>query len=231
VERLAGQGNLAALRFEVADTGIGITPEQQARLFTLFEQADGGMARKYGGAGLGLAISKSLVELMGGAIRVESEPGKGSRFFVELTLQEASPPPEAADQGGLLEGCTILLAEDVEINREIAVTLLEDTGAVIDCAENGLEALRLFREAPEKYGAILMDIHMPEMDGFEAARQIRALGVPKAAEIPIIAMTANVFQEDIGKCLAAGMNDHLGKPIDMEQVIRKLQKYLRQTPA
>jgi CheY-like chemotaxis protein len=133
----------------------------------------------------------------------------------------------------------ILLVEDVEINREIAMALLEDTAVSIDCAANGVEALRIFRENPEKYHCILMDIHMPEMDGFEATRRIRAIEAERRSAfiaqekalvfpkgIPIIAMTANVFQEDVAKCLEAGMNDHLGKPIDMDEVLRKLRKYM-----
>jgi signal transduction histidine kinase/AmiR/NasT family two-component response regulator/PAS domain-containing protein len=261
VDKISGRENISVLRFTVADTGIGISPEQQDRLFSLFEQADGGIARKYGGAGLGLVISKSLAELMGGEIWVESETGKGSRFMFEITVQEgeASESPTAGDSGtviaggindraaesessggadgetdnrGVFKGRTILLVEDVELNREIVIALLEETGVTIECAANGAEALAMFREKGEKYDAILMDIQMPEMDGFEATRRIRDFERersqlpehPKA--IPIIAMTANVFREDIEKCLAAGMNDHLGKPIEIEEVLRKLKIYL-----
>jgi signal transduction histidine kinase/DNA-binding response OmpR family regulator len=136
--------------------------------------------------------------------------------------------PEQAGQGkaAAFKGFTLLLAEDVEINREIVLTLLEDTGIAIETAENGRELLQKFQQAPAKYHIILMDIHMPEMDGFEATRQIRALEVPSAQTIPIVAMTANVFREDIEKCLTAGMNDHLGKPIDIEDLMKKLRKYL-----
>jgi CheY-like chemotaxis protein len=133
---------------------------------------------------------------------------------------------------GIFEGWTLLLVEDVELNREIVMALLEETGIIIECAANGVEALMMFRENPGRYGAVLMDIQMPEMDGFEATRRIREFEQsrdrlpvsPKA--IPIIAMTANVFREDIEKCLAAGMNDHLGKPIEIEEVLRKLKIYL-----
>jgi CheY-like chemotaxis protein len=114
----------------------------------------------------------------------------------------------------------------VEINREIVLALLEPAGLVIDSAENGEAALRLFSENPDVYDLIFMDVHMPEMDGFEATRRIRALDIPRAKEIPIVAMTANVFREDIDKCLAAGMNDHVGKPLDMAVVMEKLEKYL-----
>jgi PAS domain S-box-containing protein len=368
VKKLADRGDLCTLRIEVADTGIGISPEQQGRLFSLFEQADGSIARKYGGTGLGLAISKSIVELMGGEIWVESELGRGSTFVFEITVERGKDQgekpagarweklrilavddsPEVLDYfldfaesmgihcttaaGGaeayeLLEasaenpfdlvftdwrmpgmngieltkkikqnigrhivvimisaaewsvieneakeagvdgfipkplfpsvivdcintrlgaiqpetsrtgedretrdniftGFRVLLAEDVEINREIVLTLLEDTGIAIDCAENGSEVLGQFRQNPSAYDLILMDIHMPEMDGFEATRKIRALDVPEAKTIPIVAMTANVFREDIEKCLAAGMNDHIGKPIDIEVLMEKLRQFL-----
>jgi signal transduction histidine kinase/AmiR/NasT family two-component response regulator len=255
VDKVSGGENISTLRFAVADTGIGITPEQRSRLFSLFEQADGTIARKYGGTGLGLAISKSLVELMGGEIWVESEPGKGSRFIFEIGVQEgkAGEAPDAGTEESafsssgygadtaeksweeenrdIFKGRTILLVEDVELNQEIVIALLEETGVAIDCASNGREALTMFRKNPEKYSAVLMDIQMPEMDGFEATRRIRRFeqerkGPPESPGIPIIAMTANVFREDIEKCLAAGMNDHLGKPIEIEEVLRKLKIYL-----
>jgi len=137
--------------------------------------------------------------------------------------------PEVDEQknvNGIFEKRRIILAEDVDINREIVTALLEPTLIDIDCAENGLEVVRLFSETPDKYDVILMDVQMPEMDGYEATRRIRALNVPKAAEIPIIALTANVFREDIEQCEKAGMNDHLGKPIDFDELIAKLGKYI-----
>ncbi|MDR1203894.1 MAG: response regulator [Peptococcaceae bacterium] len=136
---------------------------------------------------------------------------------------EASGGPGEADH---FEDYRIILAEDVEINREIVSALLEPTGINIECAENGVEALRLFSENPRRYDLILMDVQMPEMDGYEATRRIRALDDPKAKQVPIVAMTANVFREDIEKCLASGMNDHLGKPMDLDDVLRKLRQYL-----
>jgi signal transduction histidine kinase/CheY-like chemotaxis protein len=356
---------LCTVRVSVADSGIGITPEQRQRLFSSFEQADASTSRKFGGTGLGLAISKRIVLMMGGDITVESEPGKGSvfsfwikvkrgrpmeksllapgvgwknlrvlavddddgarNFFTEwsegmdLFLQTA-PSGEAAlaciekdgpydvcfvdwqmpgmdgielsrrikERNGAsvvvlvsaailaaveteakaagvdaflakplfpsaitdclnqclgqetlaadagegqerppgFEGAWMLLAEDVEINREILISLLEPHGLFIDCAENGAQALALFTENPEKYSLIFMDIQMPEMDGYEAARRIRASGAVNAKTIPIIAMTANVFREDIEKCLAAGMNAHVGKPLNMDEVMRTLRTYL-----
>jgi CheY-like chemotaxis protein/PAS domain-containing protein len=218
----------------VSDTGIGLTEEQKKRLFSPFSQADSGTSRRFGGTGLGLAISKRIVEMMQGRIWVESEPGKGSAFsFVIRALggtehTEDNPPreyhPRAAEDG--FGGRRILLAEDAELNREIVIALLEPTKITIDCAENGVEAVRMFQADPDAYDLIFMDMQMPEMDGLEATSRIRAMGTQKSASIPIIAMTANVFREDIEKCLRVGMNDHVGKPLDMEEVLSKLRKYI-----
>jgi CheY-like chemotaxis protein len=133
---------------------------------------------------------------------------------------------QAAEIEGIFAGRRILLVEDVEINREIVMCLLEPTQLEVDCAENGIEAVRMFTAAPHKYDMIFMDIQMPEMDGYEATRRIRALDVPEAKTVPIVAMTANVFREDVEKCLNAGMNDHVGKPIDFEEVLNHLRSYL-----
>ena len=357
-------GNFFKLYFEVIDSGIGISQEQIQKLFKQFEQADGSTSRKYGGTGLGLAISKNIVELMGGKIWVMSEPGKGSNFSFEITVEKSMNQTESlrvkkamrqdlrilvvddswevleffkeyANQAGvscataiggveaieliennrekpfdfifidwsmpvingieltekirtqyksdaivimisaaewdnikkdavkagvdafipkplfpsvitetvdrylkgennidldsgdltmIFSGHTVLLAEDVEINQEIVISLLEETGIVIECAGNGAEAVKMFRENPGKYEAVLMDINMPEMDGYEATRTIRNLELGK--QIPIIAMTANVFKEDIEKCFEVGMNEHLGKPVEFDELIRLLKKYL-----
>ncbi|MCL2677966.1 MAG: response regulator, partial [Clostridiales bacterium] len=366
--RLAGEEDgICAIEFAISDTGIGISREQQARLFKSFQQAESDTTRKFGGTGLGLAISKNIVEMMGGAIWVESELGKGSSFKFTVRMQRgenkrqgllnseinignvriltvdddpdvlvyfkdimqelgiscdvvgsAEDALEIVEQKGqyniyfvdwklpgmdgvelskklkdkaaapgkavvimisaaewneiedearetgvdkflskplfpsalvdiineclgmnpkqkedalseavdIFKNLCILLAEDVEINRDIVLALLEPTGLRIDCAENGLEAVRMFSEAPEKYGMIFMDVQMPEMDGYEATRTIRALGLPNAKDIPIIAMTANVFREDVEKCLAAGMNGHVGKPLDIADVLRQLKQHL-----
>jgi signal transduction histidine kinase/CheY-like chemotaxis protein len=367
--RLDGEDDDACtLRMSVTDTGIGISKEQQSRLFTSFGQAESSTSRKFGGTGLGLAISKRIAELMGGRIWIESELGKGSTFAFTVRLKRGAeeyrsfldpgvnwgnvrvlavddspdileyfgeiagrlgvacdlalsgeeacarigrdgpydiyfvdwrmpgidgielsrrlkgqgtdhasvvimmsaaewntiereareagvdkfiPKPlfvsaiadcinealcagamtaaeerRPEEEKGCFEGRRILLAEDVEINREIVLTLLEPTALSIDCAENGAEAVRLFSENPGRYGMIFMDVQMPEMDGCEATRRIRALGVPGAKEIPIVAMTANVFREDVEKCLEAGMNDHVGKPLNFEEVMARLRKYL-----
>ncbi len=230
------------LRIEVEDDGIGISKEQQGKLFRSFEQADGSIARKFGGTGLGLAISKSIVELMGGKIWVESEPNVGSKFIFTVKMAgeseqmqepKAKPsvgstsPKEPPDDGeNRFSGKTILLAEDVDINREIVLTILEDTGLVIDCAVDGAEAVRMFSAEPSRYAMIFMDMHMPEMDGLEATKRIRALDFPEAKRVPIVAMTANVFREDVERCLAAGMNDHIGKPFDFDRLFAKLEQYL-----
>ena len=383
---LGEENDLCTVQISVSDTGIGINPDQQEKLFLSFEQAESGTTRKYGGTGLGLAISKNIVEMMGGKIWVTSEPGKGSTFaftvqvrrgaekkqnilslnvnwsnvrimvvdddpdilmyfgeilqgfglscdtansgeealklveqngtyhiyFVDwkmpnidgihlahelkakssvntivimisafewtIIAEEAKKagvdkflskplfPSSVADVineclgmdkkqiektqtniAGLFAGRRMLLAEDVEINREIVQVLLEPTQVEIDCAENGKEAVSMFSEAPEKYDIILMDVQMPEMDGYDATRRIRALEsqlaklskekVPELAGqtprlrepqkgIPIIAMTANVFREDVEKCLEAGMSAHIGKPLDFDEVINKLRTYL-----
>jgi signal transduction histidine kinase/CheY-like chemotaxis protein len=236
VERIRSKENFNTLRFSVNDTGIGMTKEQAARLFNAFEQADGSISRKFGGTGLGLAISKNIVEKMGGRIWVESKEGAGSSFIFEVDLERA-PEQEAAAQESPeikddtaaevpdLSGVNIILAEDMEINREIFISLLEDTNITINSAENGLVAVSKFRENPEKYDLIIMDVQMPEMDGYQATRTIRAMDTPKAKNIPIIAMTANAFKEDVDRCLAAGMNDHLAKPIDEKTVLEKIMRY------
>ncbi|MDL2319333.1 response regulator, partial [Eubacteriales bacterium OttesenSCG-928-A19] len=210
-----------AVEISVSDTGIGMTAEAIDRLFYKFEQADRGTSRRFGGTGLGLAISKSIVDQMGGTIDVESEPGRGSCFIVRVALALASEdavsraqqPQAPAQKAHDFSGRRALLVEDIDINREIVIALLEDTGLQIDQAENGQAALDAFQAAPDRFDVIFMDIHMPVMDGYQATRAIRALDLPRAKTIPIIAMTANAFAEDIQRCTEAGMNDHVAKPI------------------
>ncbi|MCL2889329.1 MAG: response regulator, partial [Eggerthellaceae bacterium] len=371
IEKLAEIGEEVILKVSITDNGIGISKEQQARLFNTFTQADASITRRFGGTGLGLAISKRIIELMGGTIWVESELGEGSKFMFTVKLrrlEEADKPQlslegnrqvprilavddskeiresfarlmeslkmpydtaksgeealrmirypgakaydiiildgEMPDISGLglaqrikrindknsiiimgsqadwsavekqaetygvdyflskplfpsplvnainiclsgnpsasfkrsmsrssLEGCdfsghTVLIAEDVEINREIIKAVLEDSCMEIEFAENGAIAVDLFSEDPEKYSLIMMDVNMPEMDGYEATRTIRALDLEQAKTVPIIAMTANVFKEDTDKCLASGMNDHAGKPLDINVLYNLLTKYL-----
>ena len=358
---LEEENGVCTLQIEVTDSGIGISAEQQARLFQSFQQAESSTTRKYGGTGLGLVISKNIVEMMGGTIWIESELGEGSTFAFTIQMErledkEYSVPDlkqlrflavdddlvildyftkiaerygatchtaenaedairlreengpyniyfvdyqmpgingmeltrvlkekdageahvimisglewntieeEAINTGvdkfllkplfpsnivdsvneylgagqsydevgkesiDRFEGCSVLLVEDIEINREIVLTLLEDTLLTIDCAENGRIGVEKFKKNPEKYDAIFMDIQMPEMDGYEATETIRALDLPNAKDVPIIAMTANAFREDIEKCLAVGMNSHVGKPINFEEVLEMLRTYLR----
>jgi len=225
------------LEIKVSDTGIGIAKEQQQKLFRSFVQVDSSIARKFGGTGLGLAISKKIVELMHGEIRVESEEGSGSSFIfticAEIPAASAVSPQQAnaaPDKPRDYSGKRILLVEDVEINREIVIAVLEPLGLEIVEAEDGQKAFDIFRAAPESFDLIFMDIHMPGIDGYEAAGLIRAFekeqGENLRKQVPIIAMTANVFKEDVEHCLAAGMNGHIGKPLDFDAVMAILAKYL-----
>ncbi|MDR3186014.1 MAG: response regulator [Christensenellaceae bacterium] len=369
-ELLSRTNGICNLRITVKDNGIGISKEQQTKLFHSFTQADGSISRRFGGTGLGLAISKNIVSLLDGDIWVESTMGEGASFIFTTSAQcsdsEAKPllqnvnwsnirilcvddsqdvreyfanfgdshniyydvaedafsawklikknvhnpydiifvdwmmpgmdgieltekikrqdediatipviimisvgewtqiEKRAKEAGvdkfipkplfySVLEDCIndcigteaeqvfsnsvedytdrfvgnhVLLAEDIEINREIVIELLLHTGVEIDCAENGLVACEMFSKNPSRYDLIFMDIHMPEMDGYGATRAIRAMDFPQAKTIPIVAMTANVFREDIEKCLAAGMNDHMGKPLDFDEVLTKLVKFI-----
>ena len=219
------------LRIEVSDNGIGIAPEKHAKMFLAFEQAERGISRQYGGTGLGLVISKRIIELMDGTIWIESELGRGARFIFTVKAARGDGVNESLDiqndsGGDEFRGKSLLVVEDIEINREILIALLENTGLAIDCAENGKEALEIIEKDPEKYDIVLMDLQMPEMDGLEATRRIRALPVRRRGKLPIIAMTANVFKSDVEKCLAAGMDDHLGKPLDIDRLFKMLRKYI-----
>jgi signal transduction histidine kinase/CheY-like chemotaxis protein len=224
-------GERGAIQIKVTDNGIGITSEQQEKLFTSFQQADNSTSRNFGGTGLGLAISKRIVEMMDGDIWVESEPFRGSTFGfavkIKYTDDDAlTAQTEAADAritDGEFAGFTVLLAEDMEINQEIVRSLLEPTGLTIECAENGAVALEMFNKNSGRFDVILMDVQMPEVDGYTATKLIRALG----SDIPIIAMTANVFKEDIERSRSAGMNAHIGKPIDLNELVRLLRRYFK----
>ena len=230
--------NVADINFSVEDSGIGISAENVGKLFNAFEQANGSISRKYGGTGLGLSICKRIVELMNGEIRVESVEGEGSKFifnalFPLSEVQEAvktshrnSAAHEHPEVDLDLTGKKILLVEDVEVNRDILSAILEPTNVMMDYAENGQIAVEMFSGNPTLYDLILMDVHMPVMDGFEATQQIRSLAYPAAQTIPIVAMTANVFNEDIKKCIDAGMDDHLGKPIEEDKITYKLEQYI-----
>ena len=220
----------ALLEISVQDTGIGISPENSARLFRPFEQADGSIVRSFGGTGLGLVISKSIVNMMGGDIEVRSEEGKGSTFVFTIRMKIAdegeTEMPDVATEIPDLHGRRILVVDDVAINREIVKALLDETGVQMDFAENGRLALECFQQNPEAFDLILMDVQMPEMDGYKATRRLRRLDLPRAADIPVLAMTANAFKEDIDRCIEAGMNDHLAKPVDDRALYGKLAHYL-----
>ena len=219
------------IEVRVKDSGIGISDKQKSRLFDSFEQADGSIARKFGGTGLGLAISKNIIELMGGTIDVISELGKGSEFVFTAKLEKAqadtaSEDVQAEDTVFDFSGRRLLLIEDIEINRVIVIAMLESTNIQIDCAENGLIACEIMRESPEEYDVIFMDLQMPEMGGIEATQTIRNMDNEHCRKVPIIAMTANAFKEDVAKCLEVGMNDHIAKPIDEKTVLKKLAEHI-----
>ena len=219
--------NYIDVRFKVSDNGIGMTEEQMGKLFKTFSQADSGIFNRYGGTGLGLSISQNLVQMMGGEITVSSKPGEGSSFNFTLKIEKAEKKEAVEDIEKEtipnLEGKTILLVEDVEINRDILIELLADTKAKFHEAVNGKEAVTKFNESQlYYYDLIFMDIQMPLLDGYEAARRIRGLKRPDAVNIPIIAMTANAYKEDVEKAFAAGMNGHLSKPVDIKAMMRML---------
>jgi CheY-like chemotaxis protein len=204
---------------EVADTGIGIPPDQQARLFTPFTQADASTARQFGGTGLGLAISRRLVEAMGGSLGLVSAPGCGTTFTVHLPLPIADPPVDPAARpvaaGGapaaLPPGLRILLAEDNPVNQRVATAMLAKLGCEVVVAGDGRAAVEAL--AAGGFAVVLMDCQMPEMDGFQATEAIRAMESGGDQRIPIIAMTANASAEDRERCLLCGMDDHVAKPI------------------
>ncbi|MCL2410790.1 MAG: ATP-binding protein [Treponema sp.] len=232
-------GKNCELRVEVIDNGIGIPAPQQEKLFLAFEQA----TRNYGGTGLGLAICKRIVELMGGNIWVESELGKGAKFTFTAkaqfcdddsltdkqlndSLEKLTADKKSSTDTDKFKGKKLLIVDDIEINREILIMLLEGAGFIIDSAENGQEALDMVAASHDKYDIVFMDMQMPFMNGLEATRRIRALPEDKNRKLPIIAMTANVFKDDIEACLEAGMNSHLSKPLDIDKVLSILHKYL-----
>jgi CheY-like chemotaxis protein len=230
------------LSVAVSDTGIGIASQRLQQLFNAFEQADNSTTRRFGGTGLGLAISRHLAELMQGEISVSSQLGGGSefRFVVRLQAADAAAAPARASSladaptDGVAErslraqyaGQRVLLAEDNPVNQLVASELLLAVGLQVDVADNGLQAIEL--AASTRYAAILMDVQMPQLDGLQAARAIRQLATGR--QVPILAMTANAFSEDRAACLAAGMNDHIAKPVVPERLYELLLRWFRAPP-
>jgi len=237
VELVERRGQRVKLGFEVCDTGIGMTPEQQGRLFRSFSQGDSSITRKYGGTGLGLVISKRLVELFGGEINVDSELGQGSRFYFTAwfgarsgVIKAITDSPSAEEKkmeadadSALFSGTRVLLVEDNEINRELLLEVLQRAGIESTLAIDGEEALAVLER--ESFDAVLMDIQMPTMDGYATTRALRQR--QSLVDLPVIAMTANARSGDRERCLEAGMNDYISKPIDVDRMFEVLQRWIR----
>ncbi len=222
------------LRFTVQDTGIGIRSEDLSRLFNAFEQADNSDTRKYGGTGLGLAITLRLAQIMGGDAGASSQPGVGSTFWFSARLRIGEPLPRRQPEPDSLPpeqvllrdypGRRVLLAEDEPVNREIALILLEEIGQQVDVAEDGEQAVEM--ALTQRYDLILMDVRMPRLNGIDACQRIRA----QQPDTLILAMTANAFAEDKARCLAAGMNDFLAKPVDADEFFAMLLRWFTKFP-
>ena len=234
IDELERGANSSRLCFCIEDTGIGMDSVAVNGLFQEFSQADDSTTRRYGGTGLGLSIVKRLLDLMGGEIAVSSEPGQGSRFSMTLTLAHArSPainPSHVASAASLTVGTPlrhkrILVVEDNPINQLIASEILTQYGAIVECADNGWDGVsKIFATLPPAYDAVLMDIQMPVMDGYEAARLIRADA--RYAAMPIVALTANAMREEKERCLAVGMNAHVAKPFEPNALLQTLMELI-----
>lgn len=226
------QDGIVTYEWTVTDTGIGMSEEFLEHIFEPFVQEKTDARSVYQGTGLGMAIVKSLVDKMNGTISVTSKEGEGSTFVIRIPFEIASKVEEITDDkeksSNDISGIKILLAEDNELNAEIAQTLLVDEGANVTVVSDGEQAVREFtRCAPHTYDVILMDIMMPKLDGIAATKAIRDMERPDAVEIPIIAMTANAFEEDARKCVEAGMNAHLSKPLQMDVVVGTIAQYYK----
>ena len=233
MEQMPSPKGAVMLCFIIADTGIGMDAAFLPRLFDPFAQEDATTTNRYGGSGLGMALTKNMVDLMGGRIEVESEKGRGTTFTVYIPLRPANHVDEMihedeAAQSVSLAGMHVLIAEDMEMNAEILTDLLDMEEVTSEWAQNGQKAVEMFDKSDNgHFDAILMDMRMPVMDGLAATKDIRKLERPDARTIPIIALTANAFEEDVKQCLQAGMNAHLSKPVDMDQLKVVLGKMVR----
>lgn len=220
------EGHEAVLRGEVIDTGIGIAPEHRENIFDRFSQADAAVSRRFGGTGLGLAISRRIIERMDGRIGVDSVEGQGSTFWFEVRGPLAELPTQEAQETSPLAAdadVRLLLVEDNAVNRELICTMLEPFGVAVETANDGVAGVEAMRQG--QYDLVLMDVQMPVMDGLTATREIRALEGARGASTPIIAMTANVLPEQVANCLAAGMDDHLGKPISPGKLLEAVARW------
>ena len=230
LEEVRPDSERAGFRLQVADTGIGMSQEFAAKVFEAFEQERSSTVSGIQGTGLGMAITKSIVELMAGDISVQTRQGEGTTFTILLELPVAQAREETREQSAAeldFTGFKLLMAEDNEINREIALELLEERGFTVDAVENGQEAVEKLRAAkPGDYDAVLMDVQMPVMNGYDATRAIRGMADPAIAGLPIIAMTANAFAEDVAAAKAAGMDAHIAKPLDVEKLMQTLAQLL-----
>nr|WP_295107544.1 ATP-binding protein [uncultured Caulobacter sp.] len=219
-------GDQAVLRGEVIDTGIGIAAENREAIFDRFSQADAAVSRRFGGTGLGLAISRRIIERMEGQIGVDSAEGQGSTFWFEVRGPLAELPAPEAEEVSLLDaeaGVRLLLVEDNAVNRELIRTMLEPFGIGVETANDGVAGVEAMRQG--QFDLVLMDVQMPVMDGLTATREIRAMEGARGAATPIVAMTANVLPEQIATCLAAGMDDHLGKPINPTKLLETVARW------
>jgi CheY-like chemotaxis protein len=228
---LLGDNGRVRLRFEVQDTGIGLRPEDQGRLFQNFSQVDGSITRRFGGTGLGLAISRDLAELMGGTLDAHGEPGRGATFTLELPLERAAPAAaEAAERAAPATGSTrlrVLLAEDHAVNRTVVQMMLADTGAELHCVENGQQALHEL--AAGRFDVVLMDMQMPVMDGLTSLRRLRererSTGAPPT---PVFMLSANAMPEHVQASLEAGAERHITKPVSAPELLGALAEVARQ---
>jgi len=236
IEEVTDESSSKTFRFIISDTGIGISSDYLPHIYDAFSQENNASTSTYGSTGLGMSITKRIVDMMNGQIDVESEQGKGTTFTLTITfnksdkncLDDKTDDINASKSAeNLLKGKKVLIAEDVAINAEILISILESKGIEADVAENGRVATELFlSKEPGYYFAIFMDMRMPEVDGLEATRLIRGSDHPDASSIPIIALTANAFDEDVQKSHDAGLNDHLSKPIEPELIFKTLEKYI-----